>query len=68
MRTSGSTPETALPDHPYRAEIEAEHEGWYELVSLVRSLTLEECLEPGYYRKPGLVGARRRGPPGDLAG
>jgi hypothetical protein len=52
MSTSGSTPETALPDHPYRAEIEAEHEGWYELVSLVRSLTLEECLEPGYYRNP----------------
>ena len=25
---------------------------WYELVGLVRSLTLDECLEPGYYRDP----------------
>ena len=34
-------------DHPYAAEIEAERDGWYELVDLVRSLTPEECLEPG---------------------
>jgi hypothetical protein len=40
------------PDHPYAAEIEAERRGWYELVDLVRSLTPEECLEPGYYRNP----------------
>jgi hypothetical protein len=52
VSTFGSSPETPLPDHPYRAEIEAEREGWYELVSLVRSLTLKECLEPGYYRDP----------------
>jgi len=39
-------------DHPYRAEIEAERQGWYELASLVRSLTPEECLVPGYYRDP----------------
>ena len=41
-----------LVDHPYAAEIEAERAGWYELLALVRSLTPEECLEPGYYRDP----------------
>lgn len=40
------------PGHPYAAEIEAERRGWYELVDVVRSLTPEECLEPGYYRNP----------------
>ena len=40
------------PDHPYAADIEAERVGWYELVDLVRSLTPEECLEPGYYADP----------------
>jgi Mycothiol maleylpyruvate isomerase N-terminal domain len=39
-------------DHPYAAEIEAERRGWYALASLVRSLTPNECLEPGYYRDP----------------
>jgi hypothetical protein len=39
-------------DHPYAAEIEAERSGWYELAGLVRSLTEEECLEPGYYLDP----------------
>jgi hypothetical protein len=37
---------------PYAAEIDAERLGWYELVELVRSLTPEECLVPGYYRDP----------------
>ena len=36
--------------------------------SLVRSLTPEECLEPGYYRDPGLDRPRRRRPPRDVAG
>ena len=40
------------PDHPYRAELEAERAGWYELAGLVRLLTAEECLVPGYYRDP----------------
>ncbi len=40
------------PDHPYAAEIEAERLGWYELIALVRSLTPEECLVPGYWRDP----------------
>ena len=39
-------------DDPYAAAIEAERQGWYDLVELVRSLTPEECLEPGYYRDP----------------
>ena len=38
--------------HPYEAEIEAELIGWYEIAGLVRSLTREECLVPGYYRDP----------------
>lgn len=42
----------AQPDHPYAPEIAAELRGWYELASLVRSLTPAECLEPGYYRDP----------------
>jgi hypothetical protein len=40
------------PDHPYAAELEAERSGWYELTSLVRSLTPDECPIPGYYREP----------------
>lgn len=37
---------------PYAADIEAERIGWYEIIDLVRSLTPEECLEPGYQRNP----------------
>ena len=37
---------------PYAAEVEAERSGWYELTDLVRSLTPDECLIPGYYRDP----------------
>jgi hypothetical protein len=40
------------PDHPYAVEIEAERRGWYELAGLVRRLTPDECLEPGYYHDP----------------
>lgn len=40
------------PGHPYAVEIEAERRGWYAIVGLVRSLTPEECLEPGYLRDP----------------
>lgn len=36
----------------YEAEIEAERRGWYEIVGLIRSLSPEESLEPGYYRDP----------------
>jgi hypothetical protein len=39
-------------DHPYAREIEAERLGWYEIVDLVRSLSHDECLEPGYQRNP----------------
>ena len=41
-----------LRDHPFPVEIEAERLGWYEVANLVRSLTPDECLEPGYYRNP----------------
>ena len=36
----------------YGRELDAEHEGWYELAELVRSLTPDESLEAGYYRDP----------------
>lgn len=37
---------------PKDAELEVERSGWYEVASLVRSLTPEECVIPGYYREP----------------
>jgi hypothetical protein len=37
---------------PYAADLEAERLGWYELAGLVRSLTPDECLLPGYFRQP----------------
>jgi hypothetical protein len=37
---------------PYAAEIDAERAGWYEVAGLVRSLSPEECLVPGYYTDP----------------
>jgi len=47
------SPTSAQRAHPpYAGEIEAERRGWYEIVDLVRSLTPEECLEPGYQRGP----------------
>ena len=50
---SMTTPGTARRQPmPYDREIEAERLGWYEVAGLVRSLTPEECLEPGYYRDP----------------
>jgi Mycothiol maleylpyruvate isomerase N-terminal domain len=40
------------PSATYEAEIEAERRGWYEMAALVRTLSPDECLEPGYYRDP----------------
>jgi hypothetical protein len=40
------------PDLPFGPELDAEREGWYALAELVRSLTPDECLEPGYYHDP----------------
>ena len=48
-------------------EIEAERAGWYEVADLVRSLTPDECLEPGLLPGPRLDRARRRRPPRHLA-
>jgi hypothetical protein len=42
----------APPQQPYRAEIEAERAGWYELVDLVNQLTPRERVMPGYYHDP----------------
>ena len=39
-------------EHPYTAALDAERDGWYRVVDLVRTLTPEECLVPGYYRDP----------------
>jgi hypothetical protein len=52
VSTPGADPVARPEAHPYVAEIEAERSGWYEVVGLVRSLTPEECFEPGYYRDP----------------
>ena len=52
MTEPGNVRPSALIDHPYAAEIDAERVGWYELLDLVRTLTPEERLEPGYYRDP----------------
>ncbi len=35
--------------HPYVADLDAEARGWHTVVELVRSLTPEECVVPGYY-------------------
>jgi hypothetical protein len=44
---------TDLPaTHPYLADLDAEAHGWRHLVELVRSLTPEQCLVPGYYVDP----------------
>ena len=45
---SSTTNRPTPTDHPYAAEVEAERAGWYELAGLVRRLTAQECLEPGY--------------------
>ena len=45
-------PASLPPDHPYADEVDAERRGWYEIAALVRSLTPEESLEPGYQRDP----------------
>ena len=37
---------------PYRAELEAEERGWYALADMVRSLSPDERMLPGYYRDP----------------
>jgi hypothetical protein len=39
-------------DPLYLAEIEAERAGWYQIAGLIRQLTPDECLEPGFYRDP----------------
>ena len=46
--------DSSIPDAPSRwqAEVDAERAGWTEFAALVRSLTPEECLVPGYYTDP----------------
>jgi hypothetical protein len=43
---------TVRREHPYAAELEAERTGWYDLTGIVRTLTPDECLVPGYYPDP----------------
>ena len=45
-------PRPDAADRPYAADLEVERSGWYEIVELVRSLTPDECLTPGYYHDP----------------
>jgi hypothetical protein len=49
---TADVPTIPPPADPYTVELEAERRGWYEIVALVRSLTPDECLEPGYQRDP----------------
>jgi hypothetical protein len=51
MNADSAVPVSAA-DHPYAREIDEERRGWYEIADLVRSLTPEECVEPGYQRDP----------------
>jgi hypothetical protein len=44
-------PVTETQDPRFRT-LEDERQGWYEVIDLVRSLTVEECLVTGYYRDP----------------
>ena len=51
--TTETTDSQAVPvGHPYAADIERERRGWREIVALVRSLTADEWLVPGYYTDP----------------
>jgi hypothetical protein len=50
--TAEPRPGESGPTHAYAADLDAERSGWYELSALVRSLTPEECLTPGYFRDP----------------
>jgi hypothetical protein len=52
LRPQHAPARSLAPDHPYTTEIEAERRGWYELTDLVRSLTPDECMVPGYYADP----------------
>ena len=52
MRTDPPATLGPASDHPHAAELEAERVGWYEVASLVRLLTPDECLVPGYFRQP----------------
>ena len=40
------------PVEPDASAVDAERSGWYEVAGLVRSLTPDECLVPGYYLEP----------------
>ena len=48
MTSDRSSIETPPAGHPYAEAIEAERVGWYALTALVRELSPDECLEPGY--------------------
>jgi hypothetical protein len=52
MRPDPAKSVVPAPDRPHAAELEAERLGWYEVAGLVRSLTPEESLAPGYFRDP----------------
>ena len=49
---SDQRPPSVVADVPFADSLEAERVGWYGLMELVRALTPEECLVPGYYTDP----------------
>jgi hypothetical protein len=50
--TSDDLPQAAATSLPFEEDLDAERHGWYEFAGLVRELTPQECLVPGYYRDP----------------
>ena len=52
VQASGVSDAPDMSDATGVAAIESERSRWYELMGLVRVLSPEEWLEPGYYRDP----------------
>jgi hypothetical protein len=52
MNARRAKPSQERERRPFAAELEAERTGWYEFTNLVRLLTPDECLVPGYFRNP----------------
>lgn len=49
---SDQRPPALVADVAFADALEAERVSWYELIELVRALTPDECLEPGYHTDP----------------
>lgn len=52
VQTTAASDAPGPPGATHISAIESERARWYELMGLVRVLSPEECLAPGYYRDP----------------